>query len=401
MTENPFKTKYTIDITRNISIPSDIKLARFKRSPDLGPSILFFSGGSALRGVAKKIIEYTHNTVHIMTSFDSGGSSAEIRKAFRMLSVGDLRARMMDLADTSVLGNPEIYKLFSHRFQKDDPCEKLRLQLKQLSLGTHDLIKNIEQPLKDIIQAHFDYFIRSMPQDFNLGGASLGNLILTGGFINNNRKIEPVLFLFSKLVEVRGTVCAVTDSDYHLAAIYEDETTVTGQKHITGKEVTPVGKKIQRVFISGHPYEPREVKVTAAPSVIKKINDAELIIYSYGSFYSSLIANLLPDGISPAIAAAQCPKVYIPNPQGDPESFGLRPLETAKILLSYLTDFENVIATSVLNIILLDINTPEDPEMELFFHRLGIQTVRIPLVSEKSAPFYDATLITEAILSMS
>jgi 2-phospho-L-lactate transferase/gluconeogenesis factor (CofD/UPF0052 family) len=52
----------------------------------------------------------------MITPFDSGGSSAEIRKAFKMLAVGDLRNRLMALADQSVKGNPEIFLLFSYRF---------------------------------------------------------------------------------------------------------------------------------------------------------------------------------------------------------------------------------------------------------------------------------------------
>lgn len=36
-----------------------------------------------------------------------------IRDSFRMISVGDLRNRLMTLADQSIKGNPDIYNLFS------------------------------------------------------------------------------------------------------------------------------------------------------------------------------------------------------------------------------------------------------------------------------------------------
>ena len=43
-----------------------------------------------------------------------------------MLSVGDLRNRLMALADESALGNPAIYRLFEHRFPAEAPPAVLR-----------------------------------------------------------------------------------------------------------------------------------------------------------------------------------------------------------------------------------------------------------------------------------
>ena len=46
-------------------------------------------------------------------------------------------------------------------------------------------------------------------------GASIGNLILAGGLLNNEGDIASVIFLFSQLVEVRGVVRPVSDADLH------------------------------------------------------------------------------------------------------------------------------------------------------------------------------------------
>ena len=79
--------------------------------PDGGSRILFFSGGTALAPVAAELSRHTRNAVHVITTFDSGGSSAELRRAFDMPAVGDIRARIMALADRSLEGNPEIVEL--------------------------------------------------------------------------------------------------------------------------------------------------------------------------------------------------------------------------------------------------------------------------------------------------
>ena len=79
--------------------------------PDGGSRILFFSGGTALAPVAAELSRHTRNAVHVITTFDSGGSSAELRRAFDMPAVGDIRARIMALADRSLEGNPETVEL--------------------------------------------------------------------------------------------------------------------------------------------------------------------------------------------------------------------------------------------------------------------------------------------------
>ena len=56
--------------------------------PDGGSRILFFSGGTALAPVAAELSRHTRNAVHVITTFDSGGSSAELRRAFDMPAVG-------------------------------------------------------------------------------------------------------------------------------------------------------------------------------------------------------------------------------------------------------------------------------------------------------------------------
>ena len=104
----------SIRLTRTIRLPDQRKLARLARAPELGPNILFFSGGSALNPLCRVLVRYTHNSTHLITPFDSGGSSAALRKAFNMPAVGDLRNRMMALADRTVQGNPEVSRLFRH-----------------------------------------------------------------------------------------------------------------------------------------------------------------------------------------------------------------------------------------------------------------------------------------------
>ena len=70
--------------------------------PALGPRLVFFTGGTALRGLSRSLTRYTHNSVHLVTPFDSGGSSAALREAFALPAVGDIRNRLAALADSMI-----------------------------------------------------------------------------------------------------------------------------------------------------------------------------------------------------------------------------------------------------------------------------------------------------------
>ena len=236
-----------IKITRTVQLPDPLRILRYRKSPELGPAMLFFSGGTALNGISRVLKNYTYNSVHIVTPFDSGGSSRKLRQAFAMPAIGDLRSRLMALADDTVIGNPEVYELFTYRFPHNESNEALLQQLETMIRGTDPLTAAIPNPMRRLICTQIGYFWDAMPEDFDLRGGSIGNLILCGGYLNNHKHLDPIIFLFSKLVEVHGTVRAVVNDNLHLAAELEDGSRVIGQHLLTGKETEPLSSPHQAV----------------------------------------------------------------------------------------------------------------------------------------------------------
>ncbi len=394
------RAKQSILIRRLVQIPDKLKILRYQRAPSLGPRLLFFSGGSALRDLAKEIIQYSHNTMHLITAFDSGGSSAEIRRVFNMISIGDLRNRLMALADQTIKGNPDIYHLFLYRFDKNAQQSDLIEQLKEIIAGNDPLIDPIAEPMKSLICNQLRFFFDRMPYGFNLRGANIGNLILAGGFLNNGERIDVVLFLFSKLVEVRGLVRPITEQAAELTVELEDGLIITGQRLITGKEVPPLTSPIRKIWLSDAAGKMIDVRISKDTE--KLISKAELICYPMGSFYSSLIAALLPRGIGPAIAANQVPKIYIPNPNYDPEQVNLSVVDQVRILLRTLRREGPIMTTDLLNYVLIDSERglyPGQCDLEQL-QEMGLEIIDAPLISQDSSPYIDPQLLVTTLLSL-
>jgi len=392
----------TIKVTRTVKLPDPVRISRYHRAPELGPEILFFSGGTALNQLSTKLKSFTHNSIHLVTPFDSGGSSAKLRLAFDMPAIGDLRSRMVALADETITGHPEVYRLFTHRLPINEPQKTLALKLVEMAEGRDALVRDIPNPMRRLIRNLLGYFTDQMPDDFDLRGASIGNLVLAGGYLNNHRHLDPIIFLFSKLVSVQGTVRATVNNNLHIAAELANGDIIVGQHHLTGKEVGPIHSRIKRLMLSSKldKFEPAEVSVRKKTKAL--IKNADLICFPPGSFYSSLVANLLPDGVTEAIASNDNPKVYVPNLGKDPEQIGMSLKDTVNTLLDYLQHGVTGAAPSdLLNFVLIDKKNGEySGPIPVGLRKKGIEIIDAELITPESAPYYDPVLLSNALLSL-
>lgn len=392
----------TINVTRSASIPDPIRISRYRKVPELGPKILFFSGGSALNGLSQYLKSFTYNSIHLVTPFDSGGSSAKLRNAFAMPAIGDLRSRMVALADETITGHPEVYRLFTHRLSTQQSQKVLLQQLMNMVDGNDPLIQAIPNPMRRLIRNLLGFFTQQVPKNFNLGGASIGNLALAGGYLNNHRHLDPVIFLFSKLVSVQGIVRAVVNDDLHLAVELKSGKILVGQHRMTGKEKIPIQSRIKRLMLSSHPDKYVPAKAVIRKKNRKLIQNADLICFPPGSFYSSLMANLLPEGVITAIAGNKNPKVFIPNLGNDPEQFGMTLRESIDALLTVMKQAApNVANDALLNFILLDSKNGNYSALNpAALRKKGIEIIDTRLISPESAPYYDPGLLSNALLSL-
>ncbi|MBO4334490.1 MAG: GAK system CofD-like protein [Desulfovibrio sp.] len=306
------------------------------RNTEHTPSYLFFTGGSALRELSRCLARSNPHSIHIVTTFDSGGSTAEIRRCFAIPAMGDLRNRLLALADPAQV-SPQILDFFQMRLPSQAEPGQLLVQLRTMASPDHPFWAGTDPHSVSWLCSALQAIVQRLPGHFDLRGASVGNLLLTSIYLEHGRDFEPTLDSLSRFLHVRGHVLPVVDKSLHLGCELADGSFVLGQHNF--KKLTT---RVRRIFLTVHErlapsHAARDVcHPPAASGTCAWIGRADAICYPMGSFYSSVLVNLLVRGIGSAIAGRHCPKIFIPNLGWDPELGDTSLLTQIGILLETL-----------------------------------------------------------------
>ena len=215
-----------------------------------GPRIVCIGGGTGMPTVLRGLKHHSANITAIVTVGDDGGSSGRLRREHGILPPGDFRNNIVALAEVE----PLMSRLFQYRFGEGSP----------------------------------------------LGGHSFGNLFvlamtgITGSF-------EHALRETTRVLAVQGVILPSTLEDVQICAKFTDGSEVCGESRIP-----EVGKPIARLYLN--PEHP-----AAQPEAVSAILEADLIVLGPGSLYTSVVPNLLVEGIAKALIQADGLKVYVCN----------------------------------------------------------------------------------------
>lgn len=305
--------------------------ASLKRAGISGPApggeIVFFSGGSALNDVSVMLSALTSGAAHIISTFDSGGSSGALRRAFGVPAFGDLRRRISSLSGCAY---------FERRFGDGGPAE----------------LEAVRAALPPEHAGLLDDFLRLMPRDFPLAGAALGNLLMAAHYLQKGRDLYATVQRFASDLGARGLVLPVSEDAAHLAVRLESGAVLTGQHRFTGKETPEPSSPIREMFFCRGLDDPAPLEVRAGRGVLGQIAGASLICYPVGSFYSSLLANLQVSGVGRSILESPGRKLFVPNPGRDPESAKLTLEDELRAICRAVSGREE--AAGALDCLLLD-----------------------------------------------
>lgn len=321
-----------------------------------GPRLTFFSGGTALRALSRTMAKANVASFHLVSTFDSGGSSAELRRVFAIPAVGDIRNRLLALANPDT---PQaMLELCASRLPKSGDKRELLKCLGSIANPGGDHWRQMPKESADILRYALGSFLKRMPEEFNPAGASIGNLMLTGLYLEMGSGFAAPVALLGGIFGIHGAIAPITEACGHMAALLENNEYIVGQ-HLFGKLPAPVKSVFLTVHNSIDSLHKEQPPVYCHPPLLPQaeayLKDASIICYPMGSFYSSILVNLLTKGCGRAIAKSRALKIFIPNSGHDPESAHLTIDRQAALLLKHLhEDYPEADNTDFLHFILLD-----------------------------------------------
>jgi len=231
------------------------------KTPSRPLRIVSIGGGNGLSTLLRGLKRYVRATegqldiTAIVTVTDDGGSSGRLRREFDVLPPGDIRNCMVALSEDETL----LSRLFQFRFSNGR----------------------------------------------GLKGHSFGNLFLTA-MTHLTGDFGQAVKLSSEVLAVLGRIYPSTAANVVLEATLVNGAKVAGETRISRSR-----SRIARVQL--HPRRPKPL-----PEAIEAIARADLITIGPGSLYTSVIPNLLVDGIPRAIAASPGLKAYFVNLMSQP-----------------------------------------------------------------------------------
>ncbi|MBT2216141.1 YvcK family protein [Virgibacillus dakarensis] len=214
------------------------------------PNVVVIGGGTGMPVLLRGLKDLPIHLTALVTVADDGGSTGRLRSEMAIPAPGDIRNVIAALSDAE----PMLLDLFQHRFANGN----------------------------------------------GLSGHSMGNLLLaamtsiTGDFYTGIKEICRVL-------NVKGKIYPISNENMSLHAKMTDGSIVSGESSIT-----LANKKIERVFLKPQPVKP-------LPNAVKAIEQADLIVISPGSLYTSIMPNLIIPQIDVAIQEAEAKVVYVCN----------------------------------------------------------------------------------------
>jgi CofD-related protein of GAK system len=180
--------------------------------------------------------------------------------------------------------------------------------------------------------------------------------------------------------------------------------TIIGQHLITGKEVPPISSPIKHIYLTDSLKDNYPIEAKLRKRNRHLFEQADLICYPPGSFYTSLIANLIPSGVGRAIADNGNPKIYIPNLNNDPEQTGMTLADCINTLLRYLKSDcpAGTKANQLINYLLVDTKNGHyvGGIPKALLNKLDIKLIDIKLISRNNPNVYDEDRLVAALLSL-
>lgn len=240
----------------------------------MNKKIVVLGGGTGMSTLLRGLKQFPVDITAIVSVCDDGKSTGKIRQEFNTPALGDIRRVLASLSETE----PLFEKMLNYRFKTNG----------------------------------------------NFNGHTVGNLLLVA-MSEITGSVSDGIESLSSVLNLKGKVLPLTEeSNNTLVAEMEDGSIVEGEHNITKYDGF-----IKKVWFKD--------KTEVTKESIKAIKEADLIILSMGSLYTSIIPNLICKEIKEAIDASNAKVMYVCNMMTQPgETDNYSVSDHVKVLNKYL-----------------------------------------------------------------
>ncbi len=236
--------------------------------------VVVFGGGTGISYLLKGLKDFPVDITAVITVSDNGRSTGKLRKEFNTPAVGDIRKVITALSE-------------------------------------------IDDPIKQMVEYRFH-------TTSDLNGHAVGNLILTA-LLDITGSLKESITSLCKLFDVKHTVLPISeDSSLTLMGLDEKGNVIEGEEQITKAHT-----QLQKIYYKDEPK--------VLPEVLESIKEADLIIFSMGSLYTSILPNIICKDVKKALKETNAPLMYLCNVVTQPgETDDFTVSDHIKLLNKYL-----------------------------------------------------------------
>lgn len=215
----------------------------------MNKKVVILGGGTGTSTLVRGLKQFPVDISVVVSVCDDGKSTGKLRQEFAIPAVGDLRKVIASLSDTE----PLFESLLEYRFNTTS----------------------------------------------DLNGHTIGNLLLAA-LCNITGNMSDGIKSLSKVLNLKGKVLPLTEDNVVLMGAMDDGSIIEGEHNITKSE-----KRIKDIYYKKDPV--------INPSVITDIKQADMIILSMGSLYTSIACNLICKDVVDAIDQSKGKILYVCN----------------------------------------------------------------------------------------
>lgn len=261
--------------------------------------VVVIGGGTGVSNMLRGIKLFNQDITAIVTMADDGGGSGFLRREMGILPPGDLRNCLVALANSS-------------------------------------------GAMENLLQFRF--------QDGVLKGQNFGNLLIAA-LTEIYQDFETAIEETAKVLNISGKVYPVTLDNVHLEGEFEN-----GDKCI-GESKIPVIAERENLRIKKLRTFPE--KAVIFPKAKAAIEQADIVILGPGSLYTSLISNLVVEGVAEALLKTKAKKYYVSNIMTEPgETGGYSIRDHVKAIRDHGGD--------IVDKVLINVNNPKAEVLERY-----------------------------------